>query len=151
MLVLSRVYHYAVESLEVHVGIPVPRWRLLFLLYVHGPCTQKALTQMINIDPASITRPLKTLEKHNLVTRESDPVDNRLTRVTLTSSGLKAVRAGMKRRRQFLMNMLRGLSRDAIVALFDSLSHIERNLQTNAGGIKDSATSAVSVSPDLKV
>jgi DNA-binding MarR family transcriptional regulator len=131
MLVLSRVYHLAVESLEGHVGIPVPRWRLLFLLHVHGQCTQKDLTKMINIDPGSITRSLKTLESHKLVARESDPTDNRLTRVMLTPLGLRAARAGMKRRRQFLMDMLGGLSRNDIASLFQSLSHIEKNFQTS--------------------
>jgi DNA-binding MarR family transcriptional regulator len=129
MLILSRAYHSCVASLEAHVGIAAPRWRLLYLLHLYGQCTQKALTQMIKIDPGSITRQLKILEKEALVARESDPEDNRLTRVMLSSSGVATVRAGLKRRRQFLMKMLHGLERDEIVNLLQALERIDKNLQ----------------------
>ena len=132
MLILSRVYHRSILSLEAHVGIPAPRWRLLFLLNMHGACTQKELTAMLKIDPASITRPLNTLQEHGLVERARDEDDNRLSRVRLTRAGLAAVRAGMKRRRHFLAGMLRGLSRAEVLSIVRLLSRMEKNLAAGA-------------------
>ncbi|MGE0796902.1 MAG: MarR family winged helix-turn-helix transcriptional regulator [Lautropia sp.] len=128
MLVLSRVYHRGALSLQHHVGIPNPRWRLMFLLNRHGPSTQKELTAMLNIDPASITRPLNTLQKLGLVARERDAADNRLSRVRLTGAGKIAVRAGMERREAFIGTLLRGLSAGEIRAVVRGLRHMERNL-----------------------
>ena len=101
---------------------------MLFLVNLYGPCTQKALTQIIKVDPGSIARQLKSLERDGLVARKSDPSDNRLTQVVLTAAGLRVVKAAMKRRREFLIKMLHGLSRSQVLALFDMLERIERNI-----------------------
>lgn len=134
MLRLARAYHATVAAFEQHAEIAAPRWRLLYLVNQLGTCTQKQLIALIKVDPGSITRQIKQLERDGYIVRASDPDDNRLTRVRLSAAGKVLVRRTMIKRRQFLDRMLAGISPAQVEAFLATMTRIERNLDGSDGG-----------------
>jgi DNA-binding MarR family transcriptional regulator len=95
---------------EKTTGVHIAHWRVLAFLSQHPDCTQKQLKDAHRVDPASITRTVKSLERDRLVVRRTDPKDNRLTRVILTAAGEKLVAEVSVRRRAYLRQALRGIA-----------------------------------------
>lgn len=61
--------------------------RILRILYLNGPMTQKALQDKLEIQPGSMSEIAAKLERKGLLLREKDPVDKRKIRLTLTEAG----------------------------------------------------------------
>lgn len=61
--------------------------RILKILYHHGPMTQKALQDKLDIQPGSMSEIAAKLEHKGLLVREKDPVDKRKILLTLTEAG----------------------------------------------------------------
>lgn len=126
---LGKAYHAATNAFEESTGVTAARWRLLFLIHRQRGCTQKALISEIRVDPGSITRQLKALEAEKLIVREDDPVDNRLTRVSLSPLGDKLVQGILEKRKRFLETMLQGIPPEEV----DACIHVLERISTNVG------------------
>ena len=61
--------------------------RILKILYVHGPMTQKVLQDKLDIQPGSMSEIAAKLEHKGLLIREKDPADKRKILLTLTEAG----------------------------------------------------------------
>lgn len=61
--------------------------RILRILAERGPISQKELTDLLQIQPGSMSEILAKLENRGLLTREKDPQDRRRIIVTLTREG----------------------------------------------------------------
>ncbi len=121
--------HYAVAAAtERQIGVHYARWRVLFVLYRDGTCTQKHLADYFKVNAGTVTRMLQDLEKKGYVSRERDSEDNRRARVTLTPAGEKLVRDGLPRRDALVSIALRGFDEAAQQRLAADLRMIERNL-----------------------
>ncbi|GMG90506.1 hypothetical protein Cmtc_17260 [Cupriavidus sp. TKC] len=125
---LARAYHASTNGFERYTGMPSTRWRLLFLIYQKGDCTQKDLTRQIGVDAGAITRQIKQLDLEALVKRNAHPEDNRLTVVRLTEAGIAEVERVLARRAAFLQVMMKGASADEIDAFLIMLDRIAENL-----------------------
>jgi len=125
---LSATYYGVTTSFEELAEIEMPKWRILFLIYRNEGCTQKRLTELIRVAPASITRQVKLLESGQLIRREADVLDNRLTWVFLTESGKTYVEQKLDLRRQFFENMLTGLSEAEVVTFLLTMRRVRANL-----------------------
>lgn len=125
---LGKTYHIATTVFEKTTDVTAARWRLLFLIHRQKSCTQKFLITEIRVDPGSITRQLKTLEAEGLIHRESDPIDNRLTRVALSPQGAAYVEEIYVARQRFLERMVEGIPAEDVQTLTRVLEHIARNL-----------------------
>src|SRR5690625_710736 len=66
-------------------------FRVLFTIKATGSITPKRLAKLSNTSTASVTSVLKTLDKHDLIERLSDPNDGRSVTLSLTESGQAAV------------------------------------------------------------
>lgn len=125
---LGKTYHAATTVFEKTTGVTASRWRLLFLIHREKTCTQKFLISEIRVDPGSITRQLKTLEAEGLIQRESDPSDNRLTRVALSPKGDAFVKHIYDARKTFIERMLHGIPKKDVETLTRVLERIAINL-----------------------
>ena len=139
---LSATYYGVTTSFEGLAEIEMPKWRILFLIYRNEGCTQKRLTELIRVAPASITRQVKLLEAGQLIRREADVLDNRLTWVFLTESGKTYVEQKLDLRRQFFetmltessfefdrpLTMLTGLSDAEVVTFLLTMRRVRANL-----------------------
>lgn len=61
--------------------------RILKILYVHGPMTQKVLQDKLDIQPGSMSEIAAKLEHKGLLIREKDPADKRKILLSLTEAG----------------------------------------------------------------
>lgn len=125
---LGRSYRALVAGFEAHTGHTMARWRILILLDMRGPMSQKQLAKELGIDPAALTRQLKCLERDGWVRREADAQDARLTNVTLTSAGHDTVARTMPRRNEYIEWVLGDFSAEQLDALSDVLVRLEERI-----------------------
>lgn len=81
--------HAYAGALGLHPGQPPI---LMKLLDADG-CTQRELSNLVNIRPASMTDNLRRMEKAGLIVRRADENDMRMSRVFLTEKGRESVKA----------------------------------------------------------
>ena len=129
LLKLARAYHDATAAFELASGMSAARWRLLFLIAQQGECTQRELIDLIRVDPGSITRTLKSLERDGLVKRRTDEADNRYTRVGLSAAGRKLVDQVMVKREAFLTRMVQGAAPADVETFLRVLDLVSDNLR----------------------
>lgn len=68
-------------------GIRQTQGRILKILYLHGPMTQKALQDKLEIQPGSMSEIAAKLERKGLLRRERDEEDKRKVFLSLTDAG----------------------------------------------------------------
>ncbi|MFC5847661.1 MarR family winged helix-turn-helix transcriptional regulator [Deinococcus petrolearius] len=68
-------------------GLTVSQFGVLEAIYHVGPLSQRQLAQKILRSSGNLTMVIDNLERDGLVTRERDPQDRRVMRVTLTAQG----------------------------------------------------------------
>ena len=73
-----------------------PQYLVMLALWQHAPLSVKDLSQLLQLDPGTLSPLLKRLEAAGYVRRERDRHDERQLSVTLTESG-KALRADAER------------------------------------------------------
>lgn len=111
---LGQTYRNMMSAFDQGLGIPLPRWRILHILFQQGCLSQKQLVQTLRIDPAALTRQLKQIEALGLVRRTADERDNRVVNVVLTDAGTELVLQTLPRRREFMQQTLSDLSAEDI-------------------------------------
>jgi len=78
-----------IEEIAMHRG----QATLLCRLFEQDGVSQSEIANQLGIQGATVTNMLQRMEEAGLVTRERDPVDNRLVRVYLTQTGSEKERA----------------------------------------------------------
>src|SRR4051794_9702273 len=86
------VYRPVLEPL----GLTHPQYLVMLALWQHGPLSVKELSQLLQLDPGTLSPPLKRLEAAGLLRRERDPRDQRNLALALTDEG-RALRARAER------------------------------------------------------
>lgn len=125
----GRTYRAFMSAFELHVGHPMPRWRILLALHEQdGESSQKRLVERLRIDPGALTRQLKALEQMGWIERSMDARDNRITNVKLTGEGRSQTEASLPRRNAFLHDTMAALPDDALAALSDALGLLEARI-----------------------
>ncbi len=126
---LGRTYRSLMAAFDQQLGMPLPRWRILIGLYQENGClSQKQLVRLLRIDPAAVTRQLKSIETLGLIERFTDEQDNRLTNVRLSQAGRQLVEATLPRRRRLVEAMLQDFSDQDLNQLITLLSNWESAL-----------------------
>jgi MarR family transcriptional regulator, organic hydroperoxide resistance regulator len=88
-------YKKAVACLSKE-GITVGQPRILDMLWENDGCIQKDIAVNCNLEAASVTSVLATMERDGLIERRNDPADRRVLRVWLTEEG-KRRRTSMRK------------------------------------------------------
>jgi DNA-binding MarR family transcriptional regulator len=78
------------------MGLTHPQYLVMLALWQHAPLSVRELSQLLRLDPGTLSPLLKRLESNGYVHRERDPSDERSLAVTLTPGG-KALRAEAER------------------------------------------------------
>ncbi|WP_228255768.1 MarR family winged helix-turn-helix transcriptional regulator [Pollutimonas thiosulfatoxidans] len=126
---LGRTYRSLMSAFEAELGHSMARWRILLTLHQSGELSQKQLARTLFMDPAALTRQIKTIETQGWITRRSDADDNRLTNVALTPAGQDLVTQCMPRRTAFIKNAFVDLSAAEIKALEAMLHTVDQRLK----------------------
>ncbi len=130
---LGRTTRAMYAAFEAEVGYALPRWRILQALQEHGGLTQKRLSEQLAMDPGALTRQLKALEAEGLIARRRAPADNRLSDVSLTVAGVRAVATVQPLRRAFSRKVLRGLPKEEMQATMAMLARLEERFRRMGG------------------
>lgn len=76
------------DQIELHRSQAI----VLCKLFAGDGVTQTELAQQLSLQGATVTDMLQRMEESGLISRQRDPVDNRLVRVYLTDTGRKKER-----------------------------------------------------------
>ncbi|OHX12127.1 MarR family winged helix-turn-helix transcriptional regulator [Chromobacterium sphagni] len=125
----SRAMYGAFES---RVGHALPRWRILKSLEELETASQKRLACHLQMDPGALTRQLKQLEAEQLVTRSTDPADNRQTLVTLGAAGHALLREAAPQRQAFFLQALEGIEPQQLDSALQVLRQLEERFRRMA-------------------
>ena len=85
---VSTIYDQCLEP----YGLTITQFGLLVHLRRHGPVGIGAMAQQLIMDPTTLSRNLRPLERQRCVRFEQDPQDRRARRVQLTDEGAAALR-----------------------------------------------------------
>ena len=91
-------------------GLNAPRLSALSVIVFGGPLSLGDLAAAEQVRPPTMTRIVNALESQMLVTRQRDPVDARIVRLTATANGKGLLMEGRKRRVDALANQIASLS-----------------------------------------
>lgn len=78
---------YAMHKMLRDSGVYFGQPPVLDYLSEHGECSQKELSDGINVSPASVAVSVKRMQKSGLITKISDENDLRCNRIALTENG----------------------------------------------------------------
>jgi DNA-binding MarR family transcriptional regulator len=112
---------------ERQFGVSSSRLLLLRELGQQGELSQAELVQRLGMEGTLVTRFVKQMEGAGLLTRRSDPRDNRFTLVTLTPKGDEIAHQMADFTHSLEVQLLAGLSQVVIATLRQSLAHIQQN------------------------
>lgn len=126
---LGRTYRTLLAAFSASIGQPMPRWRVMLMLYQQGEMSQKQLSELLRMDPAALTRQIKVIEHLGWVRRHNDALDNRLTNVALSPAGIQVVEQAMPARQAFIQRALSDLSDADLTVLSGTLDTLERRLR----------------------
>lgn len=87
---LQRAAESVLHRTSAHLAtynLSLSQFAVLEALYHLGTLSQTTLAQKLLKSTGNISSVLKTCEKHDLITRERDPADNRVMRVHITDHG----------------------------------------------------------------
>ncbi|TRZ35655.1 MarR family transcriptional regulator [Niallia circulans] len=127
---LQKLNNNVNSKFESCLGSSPTRVEILHQLYNADEISQSALQKEINIDNAAVTRHLKQLETAGLVARRKKAEDNRVTLVSLTSSGREEITASLQAKKRFIDQTLSGFSAGEQETLLDMLSRLSKNVST---------------------
>jgi MarR family transcriptional regulator, organic hydroperoxide resistance regulator len=78
------------------LGLTHPQYLVMLALWEHGPMSVRDLSQMLQLDPGTLSPLLKRLEAAGHVTRGRNPNDERALAVELTPEGRALRRKALK-------------------------------------------------------
>lgn len=72
---------------EQRFGLKVPEWRVMANLGRFGPMSALQVSRRSSMDKAKVSRAIARMTKAGLVTRDTDPADNRMVILKLSTRG----------------------------------------------------------------
>jgi MarR family transcriptional regulator, organic hydroperoxide resistance regulator len=104
------------------MGLTHPQYLVMLALWEESPLSVKQLSNLLQLDPGTLSPLLKRLESSGLITRARDPRDERSLAVTLTDAG-QALRTEALKIPPAIINRL-GMPLEELEALHKSLTQV---------------------------
>ena len=122
------LYRDQARFYERHLGMSQSRMMLLFELQA-GEISQAELVQRLGMEGTLVTRFVKQMEGAGLLTRRSDPDDNRFTLVTLTPTGQHLVQQMADFTHTLEAQIQEGLSEEVKAIIRQGLEQIQEKYE----------------------
>jgi DNA-binding MarR family transcriptional regulator len=110
---------------QASTGLSPSQLSALATVEMHGPMTLGALAEHENVAPPSVTKVVTILESQGLVSRQPDPHDRRVAKVSLTPEGDRLLEESRQRKNQWLAERIGRLDADERARLAAALDVIE--------------------------
>lgn len=89
MVVATRSILSVYRPILEPLGLTHPQYLVMLALWQQQPITVKGLSELLALDPGTLSPLLKRLESAGLLIRQRDPADERQLAVSLTAAGVK--------------------------------------------------------------
>lgn len=109
-------------------GIPCSP-RILFEISQHEGITQKELSKLLCIKPASVTATLDKLEQLNCIYRKTDTNDLRIKRIYITENGYQMIEKAENAKEKTNQLAFRGFTQKEKEIFTQLLTKLEKNLE----------------------
>ncbi len=93
---VQKLHYQRLYNLLDEIGLYPGQPHLLYVLDLRGGLSQKELSEILHVAPATMTATIKKMESLELIYRERDPHDKRISRVYISSKGRNMARESMK-------------------------------------------------------
>lgn len=107
-------------------------WRLLEHLHATGPKRVSDIAACHGVDVSSVTPRLQGLESAGLIERGTDPLDARVSIISLSAGGRRAVESVCEARREILARALHDAEPSAVLAAADVMLDVAEQLADGA-------------------
>lgn len=104
------------------MGLTHPQYLVMLALWQYAPLSVRRLSDLLQLDPGTLSPLLKRLEAIGYLRRERDPADERSLAITLTPSG-HALRVDAERIPPAVVERL-GLPLDELLSLHAALTRV---------------------------
>lgn len=131
-ILLYRAFHAQRNYLRpsmLELGLGAGQPKLLGYLAANGPCQQRHLAEYFDVDPANISRMVRSLEKGGFVVRQTGMKNSHRDLVEVTEQGRRASEAWKNRCREAEDVLLRGFTPEERIHFADYLSRAYQNVQ----------------------
>ena len=125
---IARLYNTEASK---HGGSMALGYVLLNIDFENGTPSTKLGPQM-GMEPRSLTRTLKSMEKEGLIYREPDKKDKRMVRILLTESGKQMREISKTTVIQFNESIQSKISKKKLDTFFDTMNEINSILETES-------------------
>jgi MarR family transcriptional regulator, transcriptional regulator for hemolysin len=125
----ARALSRALDDALVAAGGSTPTWQVLLALKSADHRTQGELADAIGIRQPTLTHHLDTLTRGGFVTREAEPGNRRVQRVTLTEGGEQLFLRLRRAAASFDGRLRAGLGEDDVAVLRRLLAQLDENAQ----------------------
>ena len=104
------------------MGLTHPQYLVMLALWQHGPLSVKRLSELLQLDPGTLSPLVKRLETSGFVRRDRDPRDERSLAIALTDEG-RALRDRAERIPAGIVGRL-DMDLDELTALHGALTRV---------------------------
>ncbi|WP_044564575.1 MarR family winged helix-turn-helix transcriptional regulator [Azospirillum sp. B4] len=127
----AHLFNRTYKPLLDRLGLTYPQYLVMLVLWSGDGLTVKDIGGQLDLDSGTLTPLLKRLEGAGLVSRQRDPRNERLVRVTLTGAG-HALKDRLGEVQEAIL-CATGLSLDRLAALKVQVDDLRTALQANLG------------------
>ena len=92
----------------------------------HGPMTAGTLASHEQVEKPTVTRLLSVLHERELIERTPDPLDGRVGWVQVSATGRKLLQRTRRRKDEYLVKRIKGLSPEDQATLDDAAEFLDR-------------------------
>lgn len=142
MLDTSRLIRTYIDTRARAIGTTRAQWALLGHLARRPGLTQSELSDVLEIQPISLTRLVDRMTDQGLVKREPHPTDRRANCVFITESGLLAMEAFSPLAQEITEELFDGISPEDVVAFRSVVDRIRTNLRACSASERDGEAKA---------
>nr|WP_295972789.1 MarR family transcriptional regulator [uncultured Bacillus sp.] len=112
-----------------HYGITPPQFLALQWLYEEGDMTIGELSNKMYLAFSTTTDLIDRMEKASLVKRVRNERDRRVVRIHLLEEGERLINEVLKKRQQYLQNLLKEYSSDDLIQLQKGLIRLHHDMR----------------------
>nr|WP_145734340.1 MarR family transcriptional regulator [Nitrospirillum amazonense] len=127
----AHLFNRTYKPLLDRLGLTYPQYLVMLVLWSGDGLTVKAIGEQLDLDSGTLTPLLKRLEAAGLVSRQRDPQNERLVRVTLTEAG-RALQENLGPVQEAIL-CATGLNLDGLKALKAQVDELRAGLAANLG------------------
>jgi len=132
----QRLMHTYIHRTFDELGIAPSQLHLLHLIEQSQPVSLKKLAEAMRLTPGAITQLVDGLVRAELVNRESDPRDRRISVVTLTDTGRDKIRALTRQKQALLQKVAGDLDDDELQVYLGVQRKMLAHLEANCRNVK---------------